>query len=73
MPGYRFEVTDYGTHEPIVKDAWTVEHPDDESAWKQCADVVLSGRQQVLVYRAGEQIAFGSNVSDELADLMEVN
>ena len=68
MGVYRFTVTDYGTHEPQLKDEWTAEHPDDDTAWKVCRDVVLSGHQQVLVYRDGEKIAFGSKVSDELAD-----
>ncbi len=68
MPAYRFTVTDYGTDEPKVVDAWTAEQDDDEAAWSVASKVMLSGRQQVLVYRDGEDIAFGSKISDELAD-----
>ncbi|WP_250029916.1 hypothetical protein [Paractinoplanes maris] len=71
MPGYRFVVTDLSTGQPVVKDEWTVEHPDDAAAWAECADVVLSGRQQVLVYRDGVERPFGSKVSDALADVMD--
>ncbi len=71
MPAYRFTVTDYGTDEPKLVDEWSMEQPDDDAAWSVASMVMLSGRQQVLVFRDGEQRAFGSKVSDELADAMD--
>lgn len=71
MPGYRFEVFEVPEHGRRRIDEWTGDYDDDEAAWQVASKVMLSGRQQVLVFRDGEERAFGSKASDELADAMD--
>ncbi len=71
MARFRFEVRDVSALPPRLVDEWWMEQDDDEAAWTVASMVMLSGRQQVLVFRDGETVAFGSKVSDDLADAME--
>lgn len=70
MPAYRFEVRDCSGEKPQLVDEWTTDYDGDEAAWQVASRVMLSGMQQVLVYRDGEERAFGSKASDDLADAM---
>ncbi len=71
MARYRFEVRDVSTLPPRLVDEWFMELADDDAARREVREVLLSPRRQVLVFRDGETTAFGSRVSDDLADAME--